>query len=103
MSILFDESEFQPPVNFSGIVSSDDIRQNHKVEKDLELTHEEELLLQLFRKIKPEQRRQILSQIRHFQESADSVKKINLLKAIEESKHTIVNENLSDIIKDVVK
>ena len=103
MSIIFDESELQPRVNFSTIVSSDELRQAYKTKNDLDLTSEEKVLVDLFRKLSADQQSQILSQMQNLPDSGEPDKKINLLKAIEESTHTVANEKLSDIIRDIVR
>ena len=103
MSIIFDESELQPRVNFSTIVSSDELRQAYKTKNDLDLTSEEKVLVDLFRKLSADQKSQILSQMQNLPESGEPEKKINLLKAIEESTHTVANEKLSDIIRDILR
>jgi hypothetical protein len=103
MSIIFDESELRPRVNFSAIAGSDEIPQNRRDENDPGLTCEETILMDLFRKLTTEQKDQVLSQIRNYTESSESEKKINLLKEIEASSHTVANEKLSDIIRDVVR
>lgn len=103
MSIIFDESELQPRVNFSTKAALDELRYDRRDENELGLTGDEKILIDLFRRLSVDQKDQILSQVRNFSESAEPDKKINLLKAIEESTHTVANEKLSDIIRDIVR
>lgn len=104
MSIIFDESELQPRVNFSAITTAEEPRKTRRDGDDLnQLTNDEKMLIDLFRKLSVEQKDQILSEVRNFSESGEPEKKINLLKAIEESTHTVANEKLSDIIRDIVR
>lgn len=103
MSIIFDESEFQSFSYSPNRFSADEGLTNRPIEAEIELADDEKLLLVQYRQLPADRQRKVLTHIRHLLESAHSKKKINLLKAIEESKSTPVNENLSDIIKEIIK
>lgn len=103
MSIIFDESEFLSFLDTTDDASSGKSLIQGEDEIEKESPDNEKLLLTLYHRLTSDQQKKILTHIRHVLESVHSTKKINLLKAIEESKNAPVNENLSDIIKDIVK
>jgi len=103
MSIIFDESELLSFLDSAEEIPSYENLLQKAPPGESGLTGNEKLLLSLYRQLSADQQRKVLSHIRHVLESVHSVKKVNLLKAIEDSKHVAANENLSDIIKDIVK
>lgn len=102
MGIVFDESEFLSLMENHDELS-DDSPQNMKDKNGDAETENENELLHLYRRLTRDQQKKILTQVRHMLETVQSTKKLNLLKAIEESKLSVRDENLSDIIKDIVK
>ncbi|MBL7996726.1 hypothetical protein JNM05_15275 [bacterium] len=103
MSIIFDDCEL---IAFLDAGEEAPIQGNaslHDAEDDRKSSDNEKLLLSLYRRLSADQQRKILSHIRHVLESVHDARKVNLLKAIEDSKHAAAQEALSDIIKDIVK
>ena len=103
MSILFDESELQSGLQFtgSGIAEPEQLRDIR--ENESPLTETEKGLLELYRQLPEEQRSHILTHIHKLLKPAGKAKKINVLKAIEDAKQSAAHEDLSDIINDIVK
>lgn len=103
MSIIFDDSEL---LSFLDAGEETLVQENVSSQGAVdgrESSDNEKLLLSLYRQLSADQQRKILSHIRHVLESVQCAKKVNLLKAIEDSKHSAAQEALADIIKDIVK